>query len=416
MANKISIFCVQPLTYTDQIEEDVYIKFVSYQPEDPQKKPDWISELGKIYQKNNYYCILLDRIENIAVKYISSNATFTSHLLCNNYLNIFLIIFDITSNEEHNKPIETKQIRDMFVLSENDLRINVVKSTTEKACKLVAQMLNIKNDDVVIRNDTCNISIFIDQEKTGIPINIDDCKHLFGSDESERITIKREVIDISENTIIMFGGRVHIIMSNSKNDIYVIKNILLNLQAIWFFVPIYLKISSKLHLDIVSGNSNYSVDYLEDKSEVLSYISKTIKLQNEIEKLSYEAFKKKLYDRVESFWGIENGISQFEEYSSFFDSFIKNTREKQSKKADEFLNYVLAALAIFGLVGFWADTLHAEMIAHEWKTFGRFIKFATSSLFGLSTIIFVFVGLSLSIVVVYYSFKTKHGKTKIGKR
>ncbi|MGC9193722.1 MAG: hypothetical protein ACP5FQ_07535, partial [Thermoplasmata archaeon] len=402
MTSKISIFCVQPLTYTDHIEEEIYIKFVSYRPEEPQNRPDWISELSKLYQKNNYYYILLDRIENIAVKDISSKLTFTSYLLCNNYLNIFLIIFEITSNEEHKEPIETKKIRDMFVLSDNDCRLTIVKSTAEKACKLVARMLNIKNDCVVIRNDTCNISIFIDQEKNGMPVNIDTFYHLLGPDESERTTIKRDVINISDDTTIMFGGRVHIVISNSENDVYVIKNILLNLQVIWFFVPIYLKISSKLHLDIVSGNSNYSVDYLEDKSEVLSYISKTIKLQNETEKLSYEVFKNKLYDRVESSWGIENSISQFEEYSSFFDSFIKNTREKQSKKADEFLNYVLAALAIFGLVGFWADTLHAEMIAHEWKTFGRFIKFATSSLFGLSTIIFVFFGLSLSIAIVYY--------------
>lgn len=412
MKARLSIFGVQPLTYSDDVRERLFIEFISYKPCVPQDSPDWSAELAKLYQNGHYYSILLERDETIHL-IDGCDFTFSAHLLCNTRLNLFTIVFEIRSQKSVETMLDTTKIRQMLVLSDDDKRLDVVKSVTKMACEAVAEMVSIGHDDVAIKNDTCNVTIFIyPDNKEELPVNAKTCYTFIGSDDVERMTVCRDELEISKRTIILFGGRVHLVASVSDNDIYIIKNVLLNLQFMWFFVPIYLRIASILHLDIVSGNTNYSVDELEEKSEKMSYIAQTIKLQNESEKLSYETLTKKFYERIEGSWGIEKSLTQFENYATFFEGFIKNTREKQARKADEILNYVLAALAIFGVVGFWADILHAELVTHDWRTFGRFEHSATDSIFGFTTIIFVFIGVLAAIILIYYSIRLKHGKRK----
>lgn len=412
MKARLSIFGVQPLTYSDEVIERLFVEFISYKPSAPQDGPDWNTELEKLYQNGHYYSIILERNENIILPNVC-DFIFSAYLLCNTRLNIFTIVFELRSKNSVETMLDTNKARQMFVSSDDDQRLSAVKSATKMACEIVAKMVSIDHDDVAIKNDTCNVTIFIcPDNKEGLPVKAETCYGFISSDDVERMTVCREALEISERTIILFGGRVHLVASVSDNDIYVIKNILLNLQFMWFFVPIYLKIASILHLNIVSGNTNYSVDELEEKSVNLSYIAQTIKLQNESEKLSYETLTQRFYERIEGSWGIEKSLSQFENYASFFEGFIKNTREKQARKADEILNYVLAALAIFGVVGFWADILHAELVTHDWRTFGRFEHSATNSLFGFTTIIFVFIGVVVAVALIYYSIRLKHGKRK----
>ncbi|MBW8072911.1 MAG: hypothetical protein GJU77_04395 [Ferrovum sp.] len=413
MKARISIFGVQPLTYSDDVRERLFIEFISYKPCAPQDSPDWNIELEKLYQNGHYYSIILERNESISLPDVC-DFTFTAYLFCNTRLNIFTIVFELRSNNSVETTLDTNKARQMLVSSDDDQRLSVVKSATEMACEIVAKMVSIDHDDVAIKNDTCNVTIFICQDNKELPVKAETCYSFISSDDVERMTVCREALEISERTIILFGGRVHLVASVSDNDIYIIKNILLNLQFMWFFVPIYLKIASILHLNIVSGNADYSVDELEEKSVNLSNIAQTIKLQNESEKLSYETLTKKFYERIEGSWGIEKSIAQLENYASFFEGFIKNTREKQARKADEILNYVLAALAIFGVVGFWADILHAELVTRDWRTFGRFEHSATNSLFGFTTIIFVFIGVVVAVLLIYYSIRLKHGKRKGG--
>jgi hypothetical protein len=413
MKARLSIFGVQPLTYSDDVRERLFVEFVSYKPRAPQDSPDWNTELEKLYQNGHYNSIILERNENISLPDVG-DFTFTAHLLCSTRLNIFTIVFELRSKNSVKTKLDTNEARQMFVLSEDDKRLSVVKEATKAACEIVANMVRIDHDDVAIRNDSCNVTIFIcPDNKEDLPVKAETCYTYISSDDTERMTVCRELLEISDRTIILFGGRVHLVASVSDNDIYIIKNILFNLQFMWFFVKNYIKIASILHLNIVSGNTDYSIDELEEKSVIMSYIAQTIKLQNESEKLSYEILSKRFYERVEESWGVEKSIAQLKNYASFFEGFIKNTREKQARKADEILNYVLAALAIFGVVGFWSDILHAELITHEWGTFGRFAHSATNSLFGFATIIFVFMGFVVAIMLIYYSIRLKHGKGKI---
>jgi len=408
----ISIFGIQPLTYSEGVRERLFIEFISYKLGIIQDYPDWIIELEKLYSNGHYYSVLLWRDKNITL-FDDRNFTFSAHLLCNTRLNLFTIVYELRSKKYEEIQLNTNQVRQMFVLSDNDQRLTVVKSATKKARELVAKMMRIGQDDVIIQNDTCNVTIFLcpnNQEET--PIKAKTCYTFIGADDAERMTVCREELAISDRTIILFGGRVHLVASVSDNDVYIIKNVLCNLQFMWFFVPMYLRIASRLHLDIVSGSTNYSDDELEEKSINLSYIAQTVKLQNESQKISYEAFTKRFYDRIEDSWGIEKSLAQFGNYASFFEGFIKNKREKQSRKADDILNYVLAALAIFGVVGFWADILHAELVTREWRTFGQFESYSTGSFFGFATIIFVLIGILMAGVVIYYSIRTKHGKRK----
>ncbi len=412
MKAMFSIFGVQPLIYSDDVREQLLINFINYKPYHQKDYPDWLLELENLYKNEQFNSFLIFH-KDIFEKIFGCDFTLTAHLLANTRLNLFAIVFELNSNGSYKTMLDTSAIRQMLVLSNDDKRLSIVKEATEKACTMAADMLGIRKDDIIIKNDTCNVTIFIKSENTEhVPLTTNICSSFIQVDNVERITTGRENLDISNETVILFGGRVHLVATTSYNDTVVIKNIFFNLQFMWFFVPIYLRESAKLHLNIVSGDINYNNDELEDKSETLNYISQTIMLQNESSKISYENFTRSFYERVEDLWRIEKSISQFGIYASFFESYIRNTRDKHARKADEILNYVLAALAIFGVVGFWADILHAELITHEWKTFGFFWKNATDSIFGFTTIFFVFIGIFIASILISYSIKLKHGKKR----
>jgi hypothetical protein len=415
MKAHISIFGVQPLTYSENVIESLLVKFKSFNQVTDQDDPDWFLEIKGLYQNDHHYSVAICKAS--AVKIDGIDFIFNAHLLCNSRINIFTIVFDLKSEGCVETMLTTENIRNMIVLSLDDKRIDCIKSATEKAINIVSSMMKVNQEKVIIKKNTCNITIFITPDgDVSLPIKKDLIYNFILSDNTERMSVRREIIKISDKTIIFFGGRVHLVASTSYNDINVLKNIMLNLQIMWFFVPIYLNISSKLHFQMVSGNADYSTDELEEKAMILSYISKTIMLQNESERISYESLSKILYDRIEYLWRIEGSIRQFDKYSSFFELFVKNTRDIRSRKADEILNYVLTVLAIFGAVGFWADILHAEIIIREWGTFERFINYATRSAFGFTTIVIVLMSALIAVTLIYYNVTKKHGKSKTKKK
>lgn len=410
MKTQISILGIQPLNYSDKTRESIFTKFISYKFEIPCDYPDWMAELERFYPNKHYHSGLLHHEENITL--LDDRAfTFSAYLLGSTRLNLFVIVYELRSIEAEEVRLDTNQIRRLFVMSDNDCRLAAIKSSSNKALELVAMMMNINSDDVIIDNDTCNVAVFFNPFDK-IPLNSENCYMFVGDDDAERLTVCREELPISDRTMILFGGRVHLVISISDNDVYIIKNVLCNLQFMWFFVPIYLRLASRLHLDIISNKNKFNASQLEEESINLSYIAQTVKLKNESQKLSYEIFTKKFYDRVEDSWGIEKSITQFENYASFFESFIKNLRDKQSQKADDILSYVLAALAIFGAVGFWTDILHAEFITREWRNFALFERDSTDSIFGLTTITLAIISILIAIGVIYYSITTKYGRRK----
>jgi len=414
MKAKFSILGIQPLTFTDFHKERLLVNFVSYETKAETKNPEWIDDLEKYYPNKHHSSF---RIFNTDLSLFDGHKFhLDAYLLSNTRLNLFTLIFEITSKDSEEILLDTEQVRNCLVLSNQSQPLDAIKEASKIAKQMAGNMVGLSQDDIIIRQDTCNVSIFIHPD-TDQPLSINEntCYSFIESDDAERSTINRRPISISEGTVILFGGRVHLIASISKNDSIIIKNTMLCLQFMWFFVPEYLRIASKLHLNIVLGNSTASVDELEEKSEKLSYIAQTIKLQNESDKISREFMNSMFYEKVEDSWGIEKSIAQLGNYASFFETFIKNTRENQAGKADEILNYVLAALAIFGVVGFWASILDAEHNSQEWGTFSNFLKSATGSIFGFMTILFILIGISAAVLLIRSSIKIKHGRKRFTK-
>ena len=409
-APHIVVLGVQPLDYSATYAERLLLEFISYKPHgEKHDPPSWLAELEKLYPSGYFH------VRNVCSDidfsaHLGSPAVLSAYIFCSTRLDLFTIVFQVTMQNPGDAGLCTAKIRDWLVLSEIDKRPPEIKRATADAQAIVSGLLKIGREHICIKPDTCNVSIFIRQAPDDAATASERISRLLKEDGSERISATRTVIPLSDMTTVLFGGRVHLIASKSARDIDVVMCMLHQMQFIWYFSLAYLRIAADLHLRIVSGNSPDTVDELEEKSEKLAYIAQTIKLQNESAKASYEAFTESCYRLAEKQWGLEALIEQLGHYAHFFNGFIRNTRERQSRKADEVLNYILAALAIFGIVGFWADILHAELASHSIGGFGQFLKYAWASAMNGFTTSLVVVTFFVAAVLVTINRKARHGK------
>lgn len=409
-APHIAVIGVQPLGYSATYAERLLLGFITYKQQDERHNPpSWLAELEKLYPSGYFHVINISSDVDFSARF-GCSAVLSTYIFCSTRLNLFTIVFQVVTRGLWNKGLCTTKIRDLLVLSEMDKRPLEIKQATADAKAVVADLLTIDSDEICIKPDTCNVSIFIKQDPYDVTTSRESILRLLREDGSERISATRTEIPLSDMTTVLFGGRVHLIASRSDRDIDVVMCMLHQMQFTWYFSLAYLRIAADLHLRIVSGSSLDTVDELEEKSEKLAYIAQTIKLQNESAKASYEAFTESCYSLAEKQWGLEALIEQLGNYAHFFNSFIRNTRERQSRKADEVLNYILAALAIFGIVGFWADVLHAELASHSIGGFGRFLKYAWASAMNGFTTSLVVATFFITVVLVSINRRARHGQ------
>ena len=401
---------VQPLDYSATYAERLLLEFISYkQQSERHDPPSWLAELEKLYPSGYFHVINVSSDIDFSAHF-GCPAVLSTYIFCSTRLDLFTIVFQVVTRNPGDEGLCTARIRDLLVLSEMDKRPLEIKQATADAKAIIAGLLQIGPEEICIKRDTCNVSIFIKQDSDDAATSRESILRLLREDSSERISATRTEIQLSDMTTVLFGGRVHLIASRSTKDIDVVMCMLHQMQFIWYFSLAYLRIAADLHLKIVSGNSLDTVDELEEKSEKLAYIAQTIKLQNESAKASYEAFTESCYSLAEKQWGLEALIEQLGNYAHFFNGFIRNTRERQSRKADEVLNYILAALAIFGIVGFWADILHAELASHSIGGFGRFLKYVWASAMNGFTTSLVVATFLVAVVLVSINRRARHGK------
>ena len=406
----IAVIGVQPLDYSTAYAERLLMGFISYkQRDDRHDPPSWLAELEKLYPSGYFHVINVSPDVDFSAHF-GCPAVLSTYVFCSTRLNLFTIVFQVLTSGPGNEGLCTAKIRDLLVLSEVDKRPLEIQQATADAKAIIAGLLAIGSEEICIKPDTCNVSIFIKQDSHDTATSSESILRLLREDSSERISATRTEIQLSEMTTVLFGGRVHLIASRSAKDIDVVMCMLHQMQFTWYFSLAYLRMAADLHLRIVSGNSLDTVDELEAKSEKLAYIAQTIKLQNESAKASYEAFTESCYSLAEKQWRLEALIEQLGNYANFFNSFIRNTRERQSRKADEVLNYILAVLAIFGIVGFWADILHAELASHSIGGFGQFLKYAWASAMNSFTTSLVVATFFITVVLVSINRRARHGQ------
>ncbi|HET7268259.1 MAG TPA: hypothetical protein VFJ15_09130 [Oleiagrimonas sp.] len=405
----LNIFGVQPLKFTDP-ERNIALSSSALPPRDasPEHMPGWARELEHLYPDGQYHHQRL--AQNLDVTFDEQHYRFSAWLFSSNVLNQHLVVFEAHALDTiEPEDINERSVRAMLTATVDDRRPHVITDAIDQACRSVAELARTTPDAIEVTHDSCNITLFL-RTDTAAATTGESLQAALAHGSAERLSIERKLVEVSGHTRLFFGGRAHMVVSTSDNDVHVLRQIMFTLQVMWFYVPVYLRHATTLHRQILSDPAKRDLDALETTARRLVYVYQAVRLHNESAKISYEALSPRVYHSVEGLWSIENSIDQLERYGSFFREFIRDTREIQSRKADETLNYVLAVLALFGLVGVWADILGAELAAHNLTSIDRLFSIATGSWLGFGTIAFITAAGLVALWLIAYNIRTRHGR------
>src|SRR5699024_12552480 len=94
-----------------------------------------------------------------------------------------------------------------------------------------------------------------------------------------------------------------------------------------------------------------------------------------------------------------------------FRAFIRDAREIQSRKSDRVLNYVLAGLGLFGIVGLWADILDSQVSAHDIKSYHHLWSMVTGSALGFTTVVFIVAAARVATALAIGNMRIRRGRS-----
>lgn len=402
---KLCLFGVQPLAFTgpgrNLAPPAVAADAIDRLPDDG---PSWAMELERLYPMRSF---IHQRLACDGVtEAVGLRFRLSAWLCSNTALNQHVVLFELSCEDVVADGMDVGGLRAMLVAGRDDRRPPAVRGAISQACKRVAALVGGSPEDVVVAEDTCNTTLFLNPctpADQPLETKVDVFTH-----DAERLTVSRTLIKVSDDTRVFFGGRVHLVISTSDGDVGVIKQILFMLQVMWFYVPLYLRRAAVLHRRIVADRVG-DLDELETVAARLVYASQTVRLQNESAKISYEALTPLVYQPAEAQWAVERSIGQLERYAVFFREFIRDLRETRAAKADEILNYVLAALGLFGIVGLWANVLGAAASAHELASFRNLARIASTSPLGIATVVCIVLSALVAVWLVVYGIRVRHG-------
>lgn len=404
----LTLFGVQPLRFGG-FEHDMALTaaMASQVAPAPGETPAWATELERLYPGQSF---VYRRLAGTAqVTHDGRDMTLSAWLCSNTVLNQHVALLELHATDIDATTMDAGNLRALLVATaQNDRRPAAVKAAMQQARATAARLAGCRQDDVVVPDDTCNVTLFL-EPRAGADHPTDTDLQGFLHDAAERLTVNRTLIQVSDRTRVFFGARMHMVVSSSPNDIMVIRQIMFMLQVMWFYVPLYLRHASRLHRDILGKQGRRGLGELEEAAGRLVGVYQTVRLQNESAKISYEALCSLIYEPAERLWLVERTVDQLQRYADFFQSFIRNVREVQSRKADEILNYVLAALGLFGFVGLWANLLTAAAGARDMASFHTLLQIAFTTPLGRTTTAFVAISVVMTFWLVAYGIRARHG-------
>ena len=80
------------------------------------------------------------------------------------------------------------------------------------------------------------------------------------------------------------------------------------------------------------------------------------------------------------------------------------------------MNYILAMLGMFGLVGLWADILSAQASIISLASIDNFVRITTSTRLGMTTLGLTIFSLVIAVFFITFSIRLKRGKKQRIKR
>ena len=265
------VFAIQPLSFQAIARNAVPTAAlgVSHHALDDQvlgDAPEWAVELDEFYPDRNFR---YRRLEEVMPIESEGHAFRLSAWLCSNAtLNQHLVLFELHADAVDSATLDMDGIRSLLVSTNHDERPESVKSIIHRACMHTAQIEQADAGELEVRNDTCNVTMFLRPEgaEHGQFPTMDAW---MGADSghggAERLTVGRKRIVVSDKTLILFGSRVHTVFSSSDRDVSVVKLILFMLQDNWFYVPLYLRYAALLHQCTLAAGGGFKVHVQHDQ-------------------------------------------------------------------------------------------------------------------------------------------------------
>lgn len=409
----VRVFGVQPLAFAVDHGQLLRPASAPAAVDAASEQPSWVAELEGLYPHHHFHYRCLECAASVDID--GRRHVLSAWLASNVVLNQHVVIFELQAGVYAQAAIDVGALRALLVATADDRRPPVVTALLGRACEAVAASVGCRPHELVVRPDTCNVTLFLEPRVDGQAMALlppPATTACFVHDAAERLTVARTAVEVSTATRVFLGGRAHIVVSTSRNDVNVIRQIMFMLQVTWFFVPLYLRHAAGLHRQLQRGRATLGLDELEAAAGDLVYVYQTVRLQNESAKISWESLAALVHRPVASAWAIEGSIDQLQRYAEFFQAFIKDVREVQSRRADEVLNYVLAALALFGLVGLWANVLGAEAAVRDIGSWSRLIGTATGSALGLTTVVVMVASALIAAGLISYGIRARHGRRR----
>lgn len=371
------------------------------------ESPDWVAELEGLYPNRHFRYRRLGGDLAVAV---DGQASVLSAWLCSNVvLNQHVVVFELQAGVLAYPDIDVRAWRGALAATADDRRPAAVVDLLVRAREWVAGSVGCALDDIGVVHDTCNVTLFLEPaDAPALPASAETACFLHGA--AERLTVRRTEVEVSGATRVFLGGRAHVVISTSHNDVSVIRQIMFAAQVTWFYASVCLRHATSLHRQLHGRHRRQGLVELEAEARDLVYAYQTMRLQNESEKIAWEALKELVYCPIAAAWAIEGSLDQLQRYAEFFQGFIKDVREVQARRADEILNYVLAALALFGLVGLWANVLGAEAAVRALGSWANLVDTATGSALGLTTVVFIVVSALIAAALIAYGIRARHGR------
>lgn len=410
--HELTVFGVQPLAFArlaDNVEPAAGLGPAEPAADDAAlgDAPAWVAGLEALYPNRHFHYRQLE--DGLAIEGGGCAFRLSAWLCSNATLNQHLVLFELESGEMDPRALAMEDIRALLVSAVDDRRPEAVKAVLRRACGQAMQGGQARAHELAVQHDTCNITLFLRPRGAVESGSIEWGRSISGHGDAERLTVGRKQVEVSATTRIFFGGRVHVVVSSSDNDTGVVKQVLFMLQAMWFYVPLYLRYAGWLHRRILAAGSSGELDEQEATAGRLVYLYQAVRLQNESAKISYEALSGVFYDEVQGNWGIERSIDQLQRYAEFFREFIKDVREVQAQKANDVMNYILFGLSLFGFVGLWANILASEVAVRDLGSPGKLLRIAMATPLGFVTVALLVASVIAGLWFIRYSLRTRRG-------
>lgn len=261
------------------------------------------------------------------------------------------------------------KIRDMSIEEINEICKKIVGVSKLKELTEVSP----KEKLIYCRHNTGNITFFIDEEPCNFLLKDEFIRCNKGAEK-----IRRSPVTVLDENMVSYSffGRFHTIITKDQGRHMRYASIQFHIQYIWFVTGGFIEALDNLNNSPLSESGLHLVDEYINKIELLLMF-------NESFKLTIEADKSLIYEKIEKIWNIENSLINVKKYISFYNNYLVRNYNRKLEKSNNRRNsilFLLSCIQVISLLSVWKDYIDLNSKNYvDWLTlFNSWLPFILS--------------------------------------